>query len=53
MHDFPNTIIYYDVQCHNYMFTSRLLHDLDELSGLHVVMIINEKKCGLLLAESL
>jgi hypothetical protein len=41
MHDIPNIIINCDVQCHNYMFTARLLHGLDELFGLHVVMNIN------------
>jgi hypothetical protein len=53
MHEFPNRIIYCDVQCHNYTFTARLFHGLDELFGLHVVMNINEKKYALLLAESL
>jgi hypothetical protein len=53
MHEFPNRIIYCDVQCHNYIFTARLLHGFDELFGLHVVMNINERKYALLLAESL
>jgi hypothetical protein len=45
--------IYCDVQCHNYMFTAKLFHGLDELFGFHVEMNINEKKYALLLAESL